>query len=121
MITAPVERMSRWRSAGRALWGYARRELLYVLWALMEVMLLTPLALALMPWAANWPPSLTALWLLLLMLIPFNLARLLTTLEVALPRQRQILAAVALLAMFTAVPLLLYEPAARAGLGWSFV
>ncbi|VAW32193.1 hypothetical protein MNBD_CHLOROFLEXI01-1340, partial [hydrothermal vent metagenome] len=32
-------------------WAYARRELVFISWALMEVSLITPLSLAILPWA----------------------------------------------------------------------
>ncbi len=47
-------------------WGVAKQELLYLCWALMEIALLTPIALIFMGWARFWPPGQVALWLLLL-------------------------------------------------------
>ncbi|MCB9433536.1 MAG: DUF4129 domain-containing protein [Ardenticatenaceae bacterium] len=72
-------------------WAYARYELLYLSWAVMEVALLTPVALALLPWLRYWPAAQTLLLLLLLLLLPFNLVRLLDQLAVSLERQRLVL------------------------------
>jgi hypothetical protein len=92
-----------------ALWAYARHELLYLAWALMEVALVAPLALAVLPWTIYWAPVAFAFWLLLVMLIPFNLSRLLTLHQVAIPRQRRIMMAALLLAILTSLRGLLYE------------
>lgn len=72
------------------IWRYTRPELLYLAWATMEIALLTPILLSLMPWAHFWPPLQFALWLLLLMLLPFNLARVLTFLRIPLRKQQNI-------------------------------
>jgi len=78
-------------------WHIFRHELLYILWASMEIALIAPLALALMPWARYWSPTQVTIWLLLLMLIPFNLSRISSILEIPVQRQ-QILMALALFA-----------------------
>ncbi|MEZ4641951.1 MAG: DUF4129 domain-containing protein [Chloroflexota bacterium] len=90
-------------------WGYVRHELLYILWGVMEVALITPIALAFMPWAFAWPPEQVTLWLLLLLLIPFNMARVMTYLQVPLARQRQIMVIAAFLVILLALRTLLYD------------
>lgn len=72
------------------LWNYTRPELLYLSWAVMEIALITPVVMALMPWAHFWPPFQFAGWLLLLMLLPFNLARVLTLARIPLRKQQNI-------------------------------
>ncbi len=56
-------------------WGYVQHELLYLSWAIMDAALLTPLALGIMRFARYWQPGLVLLWLLILMLFAFYLAR----------------------------------------------
>ena len=73
-------------------WNTLRTELLYVVWALMEIALIVPVVLTVMNWARYWPPGQTAAWLLLLMLLPFNLARLLSLLGVSKQNQQTVLA-----------------------------
>lgn len=89
-------------------WFYLRREMLYLAWAIMEVALLTPLYLALMPWARFWPPGLVALLLLLLMLLPFNLSRVMSLVGMPVNRQRQWMALALLITILTGLRLLLY-------------
>ncbi len=63
-------------------WNILRHEFLYILWALMDLAILTPLILAFAPWTRFWPPGLMVVLLLLMMLIPFNLSRLMSSLKV---------------------------------------
>ncbi len=74
-------------------WHLIRHELLYVLWALMEIAIIAPLALALMPWARYWPPTTVSLLLLLLMLIPFNLSRVSSIMHMPVQRQQVLMVA----------------------------
>jgi len=101
-----------------ALWAYLRHELLYLAWALMEVSLLLPLALSALRWAALWPPVAFGLWMLLMVLIPFNLSRLLTIAGAPLKRQRRIVLGALLLAILISIRTLLYEPAGIFDLSW---
>jgi hypothetical protein len=67
-------------------WAYARRELVFVAWTLMEITLLTPLALAILPWTDEWwGRSRLFVGLLLLMLAGFYLARFLAWLRLPVP------------------------------------
>jgi hypothetical protein len=68
-------------------WGYVQHELLYLSWAIMDAALLTPLALGIMRFARYWQPGLVLLWLLILMLFAFYLARLMSAIQ--LPPQHQ--------------------------------
>ncbi|MCA9919101.1 MAG: DUF4129 domain-containing protein [Anaerolineales bacterium] len=77
-------------------WGHVQHELLYLSWALADVALLTPFALSVMGWARYWQPGVVLIWLLALMLLAFNLTRLMSV--IALPTQyQQAITAVALL------------------------
>ena len=100
------------------LWGYIRHELLFLGFALMEIALLTPVVLVILGWARYWPPLQVGLWLLLLMLLPFNLIRLLSLLRFTLKRQRRLLFVALILAIFLSWRLLLYDDAAWVNFGW---
>lgn len=100
------------------LWDYTRPEILNLCRLLIEVALLTPLALLLMPWAALWSPQLLALWLLLLMLIPAYLNRVLLLLRVPATRRRLLLLVAGLLAMLLNLRLILYHPPSLFSLAW---
>ncbi len=102
----------------RSRWRLLRHELLYLVWALIEIALITPVALAFMPWARLWPPGLVALWLLLLLYIPFNLSRLMSLLEVAIDRQRVIMALSLTLTVLLSWRALLYQPTSLLDFGW---
>ncbi len=99
-------------------WVYIRHEILYLSYALQEVALVTPIALAFMTWARYWSPALVALWLLLLMLLPFNLLRLLSLLHVSASRQRLVMVVGLLLAILLSWRLLLYAPTSLLDMGW---
>jgi len=99
-------------------WAYLRHELLYLCYALLEVSLLTPLALSLMGWARYWPPGQVLLWLLLLMLVPFNLVRLMSFLGLNHTGQLRIMVAALLLTIFFSWRTLLYDPTNLLDFGW---
>lgn len=99
-------------------WNLFRHELLYVLWALMELAIITPLALALMPWARYWSPMQVVMWLLLLMLIPFNLSRIASILEVPVQRQQIIMALTLVGTLLLTWRLLVYPDYDLMDLGW---
>lgn len=100
------------------LWTYLRHELLYVAWALLEVLLLAPLALSMLGWTSLWPPAAVALWMLLIMLIPFNLNRLLTLYQAPVSQQRKIIFAALLLTILISIRALLYEGTGLFELQW---
>lgn len=99
-------------------WVYVRHELLYLSYALQEVALVSPLALATMTWARYWSPLLVTLWLLLLMLLPFNLLRLLSLLHVSASRQRLVMVIGLLLAVLFSWRLLLFAPTSLVDMSW---
>lgn len=99
-------------------WAYARHELLYLCWALMEAALIAPAALAVMPWARYWPSSAFTVWLLLVMLIPFNLSRLLTLAGVSLKRQRRVIGLALALTLLISLRTMLYETSSLFDLSW---
>lgn len=99
-------------------WAYARHELLYLCWALMEVALITPVALSAMEWMRFWPVAPFTLWLLFIMLIPFNLHRLLSLTEAPVRRRQNILL-VALVAIFViSTRSFLFDPRSLLDLRW---
>ena len=99
-------------------WNILRHEFLYLLWAFMELAILTPLILAFAPWTWFWPPGLIVILLLLMMLIPFNLSRLMSTLDVSLDRQRIVLTVGLILTIIITWRLLLYSPRPVSDLSW---
>lgn len=100
-------------------WAYTRRELVFIAWALMEVTLLTPFALAILPWTDEWwGRSRLFFGLLLLMLAGFYLARLLAWLRLPTRDQRNILVGVGLVIVFLAVRNINYEPAGLFDFSW---
>jgi hypothetical protein len=92
--------------------------LLYLCYALLEVALLTPLALSLMGWARYWPPGQVLLWLLLLMLLPFNLVRLWSFLGLTPRRQLPLMLLALLLTILYSWRTLLYAPPSLLDWGW---
>ena len=76
-------------------WGHVQHEMLYASWALMDVALLTPFVMAVMGWARYWPPGTVLLWLLVLMLLAFNLARFMSAVQLS-PKHQQTIMAVTL-------------------------
>lgn len=93
-----------------ASWGAVRRELFPLSWAMMDVALITPLALSLLRWARYWPPGQVALLVLLLLLLPYNLVRLTSLLNWPKARQQRLLTAVLLLLLFITLRTLLHGP-----------
>jgi hypothetical protein len=90
------------------LWNYVQHELIYLCWGLMDVALITPISLTLIRWTRFWPPGEVLLWLLLLMLIPFNLARLMSVLSIPAQRQQTVMAVTLLTIFVLAMRTLLY-------------
>ncbi len=99
-------------------WARVQKELLFVFWAIMEMALLTPFALSLMPWARYWPSGQMLLWMLLLMLFVFNLLRLLATMQIAPDRQRTIIAVTLLLTIFFTIRGLVHKPTSLFDMHW---
>ena len=99
-------------------WSRVQKELLVVFWAIMEMALLTPFALSLMPWARYWPAGQVLLWLMLLMLFVFNLIRLLATLQIDPDRQRTMIAGMLLLTVFFTIRKLVHNPTSLLDMRW---
>ncbi|MBX7252555.1 MAG: hypothetical protein K1X50_11285, partial [Candidatus Promineofilum sp.] len=118
MSSAPAVARRTLAAPAATAWGYVRHELLFLSFALMETALLTPLVLVVLGWARYWSAGLVLLWLLLLMLLPLNLARLMSLLHVSLRRQQRVQMIALLLAVFFSWRQLLYTPAGPLDLGW---
>ncbi len=114
VIRISAEAPSRWLEA----WQFAKQELIHILWALMEMAILAPLALTVLPWARYWPTLLITLWILLLMLVPFNLVRLMGAMELRRSQQRNIMALVLVGVLFLSWRLLLFAPGGLTDLSW---
>lgn len=95
-----------------------RHELLYVLWAMMEITIIVPLILAIAPWARFWPPEVVALLLLLLMLVPFNLSRLASMFKVTVERQQLFMVFALIATLLVAWRTLLYEANSILDISW---
>lgn len=104
--------------AFKSAWGYIRHELIYLTWALMEVALLTPLLLSMFNWTRYWPPDQVAFWLLLLLLLPFNLIRLMSLLGLPTERQRWVMTGALLLTTFISLRTLLHDPTSLFDMRW---
>jgi hypothetical protein len=99
-------------------WNMIRHELLYVLWAMMEIAIIAPLALAFMPWARYWSPTQVTLLILLLMLIPFNLSRVSSILSVPVQRQQILMVVGLLLTLLLSWRMLVYQDFGLLDFGW---
>ncbi|MAU00091.1 MAG: hypothetical protein CL608_23365 [Anaerolineaceae bacterium] len=100
-------------------WAYARRELVFISWALMEVALITPFSLAILPWTDEWWGAQRLFFgVLLLMLAGFYLARFLTRIQLPARDQRNILVGAGLLLMFLAIRNINYDPAGLFDFSW---
>lgn len=99
-------------------WDYVRHELLYLSWAFMETSLITPLCLVLMGWARYWPPGLVLLWLLLLVLIPFNLLRLMDLMRFPIGWQQIVMVGGIVFALLFSSSMLIYHTPTLFDLRW---
>ncbi len=99
-------------------WGLIKQELIFLCWALMDVAIVAPFALFVMSWARLWNAGHVTLWLLLLILLPFNLVRLLSALGVPVRRQWRILLVALMLAMLLSWRGLLYAPRPLIDMSW---
>ena len=99
-------------------WSYLQHELLYVTWILMEVALLTPFVVIVLPLTRPWSSGLLLMWLLLLMYLPFNLVRLMSTLDWPRSRQQFILAVAILLIYLFTLRTLFFQPASLFDFRW---
>jgi len=99
-------------------WTVAKQEILYLCWALMEIALLTPVALTFMGWARFWSPGQVTLWLLLLMLLPFNLVRFLSALQMDRKYQWRVVLGALLLTLLLTWRILLFNPLSLFDFSW---
>ena len=100
-------------------WAYVRRELVFLSWMLMEVALMTPLSLAVLPWADEWwGRGRLFVGLLLLMLAGFYLARFLYWLKLPATDQRNLLVGSGLVLIFLIVRSLNYQPVSALDFSW---
>ncbi len=99
-------------------WVHIQHESLYLSWGLMEVALFTPISFALLGWARYWPPEQVTLWLLLIMFLPFNLARLMSLLNIPKSRQQSTLAVALVLTILISIRSLIYAPQSVLDLTW---
>ena len=118
MSSAPVVVHRGLVAPAATVWGFVRHELLFLSFALMEISLLTPMVLVVLGWARYWSAGLVLLWLLLLMLLPLNLARLMSLLHVSLRRQQRVQMVALLLAVVFSWRQLLYAPAGLLDFSW---
>jgi hypothetical protein len=110
--------MGKGRELATAVWAYLRLEIPYLAQTLAEISLLVPLTLVLMPWARYWSPWVYFAILLCLMLLPFNLIRVLSLAGTAVGTQKLILSLTLLFAVVFALHTLLYENYPLLSLSW---
>lgn len=99
-------------------WNNIQHELLYISWGLMEIALFTPLLFSILGWARYWPQGLTTLWLLLIMFLPFNLARVLSILHLPKSRQQTMMAVALMLTVLLSIRTLVYAPHSLFDFSW---
>lgn len=100
-------------------WAYARRELVFISWALMEDALITPLSLAILPWADQWwGRQRLFVGILLLMLSGFYLARLISWLQLPAQDQKNILLVTGIIILFFALRNINYQPESLFDFKW---
>ncbi len=117
MTTIPASAINE-KPALQAAWHFVKQELLYLCWALMDTAVITPLFLLAMPWARFWPVSTMTIWVLLLILLPFNLARFMSALEVRPARQRLLLIVVFFFTLLLVWRMVLFAPRSFWELSW---
>ncbi len=88
------------------------------MWALMEVALITPIVMSVFRWTRYWPPGQVTLWLLLLILLPFNLARLFTLFSIPKEMQRNWMAILLLFTALLSIRTMLHSPNSLFDFGW---
>lgn len=99
-------------------WGYVQHELLYLSWAIMDAALLTPFMLGIMRFTRYWEPGLVLLWLLILMLFAFYLARLMSAIQLPPQHQQTIMALTLFLVIIMTLPTLFHEGMAIFRFAW---
>lgn len=92
-----------------AIWRYGRHELPHLARTGMEIALVVPFCLAFMPWARFWSPWAFAVFAAVLMLLPFNLLRLMDVMGVSVGKQRGVLLGSLLLVLGVSIRMLLYD------------
>jgi hypothetical protein len=92
-----------------AIWRYIRHELIYVAWAVMEASLLAAFTVGFFRFTRFWSPTYLFIYLLCLILIPFNLSRVMHMVDMPLQRAKNIQLGGLLLAIFFGLRLLLYS------------
>ncbi len=100
------------------LWGHVQHEVIYVVWALMDVALLTPFVLSMMGWARYWSPSTILLLILFTMLFAFNLTRLMSALNLSPERQQMITAVTLLLTIILFLRTMFHSPSSLLDFNW---
>ena len=100
-------------------WAYARRELVFISWALMEVALMVPLSLAILPWTDEWwGRNRLFMGVFLLMMGSFYLARFLYRIQLPARDQRNILLGAGFLLLILAVRNINYQPEGLFDFSW---
>lgn len=94
------------------------REIPVVIWALADVSLLVPLFLVVMPWSRQWPIWALTLLAFVLILLPFNLVRMMTLWRVPLEVQRRWMGAGLVVTLLFVLRQLLFEPSSLFDLSW---
>ena len=99
-------------------WGHVQHELLYLSWAIMDAALLTPFMLGIMRFTRYWEPGLVLLWLLILMLFAFYLARLMSAIRLPPQHQQTVMAITLFLVIIMTLPTLFHEGRAIFRFAW---
>jgi hypothetical protein len=84
----------------------------------MDVAVIAPVALIVLPWIRFWPLPALAAWLLFVLLVSFNLSRFMSLADIDTGRQRRVMLVAFLLLFFLALRSLIYDPHALLDLSW---
>ena len=99
-------------------WGLIKQELIFLCWALMDVSIIAPFAIFVMSWARFWNAGQLTIWLLLLILLPFNLVRLLSALGTSRKQQWRVVFAALFITLILSWRGLLYAPRPPFEVAW---
>jgi hypothetical protein len=84
----------------------------------MDVAVITPVALIVLPWIRFWPLPALAAWVLFVLLISFNLSRFMSLADIDAARQRRLMLIAFLLLFFLSLRSLVYDPQSLLDLSW---
>lgn len=101
-----------------SIWNHVQFELLSIATVVMDAALLTPLSLGIFVWARYWPPGQVFAWIACLILLSFNITRLLAALEIPPDKIRSLTAGVMFIILFLMIRTLVHSPDSMLDFSW---